>query len=231
MDSIASSNPTAAKGPLATAPRRAPAPSSGLAAEQHMADETGSVGSRFSSRYDEDLEMGSPSPGRAYRASRGASGPGGRNSARRASRSVGSHGHYYGESDEEDSYMDEEVRYMLSYIYIYIYWVAGPSVYPSITTPTPHHTPPFKHHTGGLPPARERRPALLPPRARGGGPRRARRRDGGVGRLQAPERERAEAAAAGGGAGAGAGVLRGAEDLRQGVWVRGCIGVGGPRPL
>lgn len=141
MDSIASSNPPAAKGPLATAPRRAPAPSSGLAAEQHhLADETGSVGSRFSNRYDEDLEMGSPSPGRGYRASRGASGPGGRNSARRASRSVGSRGHYYGESDEEDSYMDEEVRYMLSYIYIYYIYVYTYTLDGRSLRFFPHHT-------------------------------------------------------------------------------------------
>jgi hypothetical protein len=57
--------------------------------------------------------MGSPSPGRGYRARSNGGGSGGRHS-RRVSRSVGGGGvgsrggHYYGESDE-DSYVDEEV--------------------------------------------------------------------------------------------------------------------------
>ena len=99
---------------------------SGLAAEVNHPNETESVGSRFSNRYDEDLEMGSP--GRGYRA-RGA---GGRNS-RRVSRSanvgggasVASRSHYYGESDEEDSYMDEEVCWGLGA------WVYAAAVHPS----------------------------------------------------------------------------------------------------
>ncbi len=103
MDSVGSN---------ANAPKASARRASGLAAEML---ETESVGSRFSNRYEEDLEMGSPSPSRQHRARSAGNGGAGRNS-RRVSRSGGGGGasiasrsHYYGESDD-DSYVDEEVR-------------------------------------------------------------------------------------------------------------------------
>ena len=81
-----------------------------------LAEDAESVASRFSNRYDEDVEMGgaagSPSPSRQYRTAR--PGSAGRH-ARRASRTVGggppsvSRSHHYGESDEESYYLEEEV--------------------------------------------------------------------------------------------------------------------------